>query len=164
MIQIKTLNNISIETLTETFNHAFSDYLIPFKLSKEELLVKMKMDNVDLSYSVGAYQNDKLVGFILHGSDRIDNKRVIYNGGTGVIPEARNKKLTQQMYTYIISDFKEIGIHSIVLEAITQNTPAIKTYNSVGFKKERILKCYQGIIEVSNNTTSIEVKELNYYN
>ena len=163
MIQIKTLNDISIETLTDTFNLAFSDYIVPFKLSKEELLVKMKMDNVDLAYSVGAYQNNKLLGFILHGSDIIDNKRIIYNGGTGVIPEARGKNITQQMYNYIISDFKEIGIHSIILEAITQNTPAIKTYSSVGFKKKRILKCYQGYIDVTNNTTNIDIKGLNNY-
>lgn len=163
MIQIKTLNDISIETLTDTFNLAFSDYIVPLKLSKEELLVKMKMDNVDLAYSVGAYQNNKLLGFILHGSDIIDNKRIIYNGGTGVIPEARGKNITQQMYNYIISDFKEIGIHSIILEAITQNTPAIKTYSSVGFKKKRILKCYQGYIDVTNNTTNIDIKGLNNY-
>lgn len=163
MIQIKTLNNISIETLTDTFNLAFSDYIVPLKLSKEELLVKMKMDNVDLAYSVGAYKNNKLLGFILHGSDIIDNKRIIYNGGTGVIPEARGKNITQQMYNYIISDFKEIGIHSIILEAITQNTPAIKTYSSVGFKKKRILKCYQGYIDVTNNTTNIDIKGLNNY-
>lgn len=79
MLQLKSLENIAIETLTETFNRAFSDYVVPFKLTKEGLLSKMKTDNVDLTYSVGAYLNDELVGFILHGSDIIDGKLTLYN-------------------------------------------------------------------------------------
>ena len=94
MITFQTLENISTDKILEVFNLAFSDYIIPFCLTKEQLEDKIKSESIRLEFSVGAFENNQLIGFILHGFDVVDNMKVIYNGGTGVIPAKRGNKAT----------------------------------------------------------------------
>jgi len=89
MDTIQTLENISTETLLDVFNLSFSDYIVPFCLTKEQLEDKIKSDGIDLSLSVGAFENDALIAFIFHGYDVIDYVKYAYNAGTGVIPSKR---------------------------------------------------------------------------
>lgn len=146
---IKTLEGISSQEILEVFNHSFSDYFIPFKLTHEQLVDKMKADRTDLSLSVGAFENDKLVAFILHGFDTINNEKIVYNGGTGVIPENRGAGLTKQMYSFILPLLKKKGIHKLLLEVISNNVQAIKSYKKSGFKVKRTLTCYKGTIKIT---------------
>jgi len=88
-MELKTLESINKISILNAFNESFSDYFIPFKLTKEQLISKMTSDKIDLSISVGAFENGKLNAFILHGFDNIKNQKVGYNGGTGVVPDKR---------------------------------------------------------------------------
>ncbi|WP_299107245.1 GNAT family N-acetyltransferase [uncultured Tenacibaculum sp.] len=160
---IKTLEGISSQEILEVFNHSFSDYFIPFKLTHEQLVDKMKADRSDLSLSVGAFENEKLVAFILHGFDTIDNKKVVYNGGTGVIPENRGAGLTKQMYSFILPLLKEKGIDKLILEVISNNVQAIKSYEKSGFKVKRTLACYKGIVNITMTNPAIEIKPIDTY-
>jgi len=65
----------------------------------------MKSDKINLSYSVGCLEADKLVGFILHGFNMINGNKVLYNGSTGVVPESRGQRLTKKMYKFLIPIF-----------------------------------------------------------
>lgn len=47
-ITIRNLENLSSTTLVATFNLSFSDYLVPFSLTKEQLEQKMKSENISL--------------------------------------------------------------------------------------------------------------------
>ena len=161
---IKTLNGINSEEILEVFNSSFSDYFIPFRLSLEQLNSKLKSDKIHLDISVGAFNNKKLVAFILHGFDVIDNKRIIYNGGTGVIPEERGKALTKRMYSYVLPILNEQKIDEVCLEVISENIQAIKSYKSAGFIIERDLACYKGEVKASYNLSNLELKEIDNYN
>jgi len=86
-MEIKTLENIDKKDILHVFNKSFSDYFIPFKLTEEQLNSKMLADKTNLNLSVGVFENKNLIAFILHGFDKINNEKVIYNGGTGVIPK-----------------------------------------------------------------------------
>lgn len=163
-IGIRTLTNSSIEQITEAFNLAFSDYFVPVCLTTEQLQSKMKADRVNLDYSVGAFENGNLIGFILHGTNIIDNKNVVYNGGTGVIPDKRGQALTKQMYDFILPILKDKGINYQVLEVISNNIQAIKSYERVGYKTFRKLKCYDGKITLKNEPKIIDIRELSDYN
>lgn len=149
MITFNTLQGISLDELTETFNLAFSDYLIPLKLTGEQLQTKMQAENTQLHYSVGAFDNGKLVGFILHAFDTEDNRKKIYNGGTGVIPSHRGNKLTVKMYEFILPILQQNQIDEILLEVISENQQAIKSYEQVGFCLNRKLDCFSGEVNLS---------------
>jgi GNAT superfamily N-acetyltransferase len=140
---IRDLDNCSVESITVAFNEAFSDYFIPLQFTTDAMRCKMKGENILLPYSVGAFENDRLVGFILHGHDRIEGEETVYNAGTGVIPAFRGKGLTADMYQYALDRLHREGIGSHVLEVIDNNIPAMKVYHQRGFSIARKLGAYK---------------------
>lgn len=151
-----TLENIHKTELIDTFNQSFADYFVKIELNEERFQNKILTENIDLQKSVGAFFNDKLVGFILIGTEN----RIAYNGGTGVLPDFRGNSLTVEMYKVVLPKLKNQGISFHQLEVITENFPAIKTYEKIGFKKTRTLVCFKGPILVSNINEEIEIKVL----
>jgi ribosomal protein S18 acetylase RimI-like enzyme len=162
-MEIKTLKGVNRKGILKVFNDSFSDYFVPFKLTEEQLTSKMISDKIDLELSVGAFDNEKLIAFILHGFDIINNQKVAYNGGTGVIPEKRGSGLTKQMYFFILPLLAEKGINRIILEVIDKNIQAIKSYEKSGFKTKRELVCYKGDFNAIKINEEIKVKKLQKY-
>ena len=157
---IRVLKDSSTTQLLDTFNLAFSDYSIPFQLTLDQLESKLFADHSDLNISVGAFDNNNLVGFICHGIQTVGATKLVYNGGTGVIPEQRGQALTRRMYEHIIPILKNQHVDTIVLEVISTNTQAIKSYEKVGFKAIRTLHCYKGEVMISETSKTLEIKEL----
>lgn len=164
MITIKTLENSSIEQILEVFNLSFSDYIVPFCLSKEQLTEKIKSDGIQLEISVGVFDNDKLIAFILHGYNLVGNLKVVYNAGTGVIPAKRGNKLTSKLYEFILPIFLQNNIDKIQLEVITTNSAALKTYKNLGFEIVRELNCYKGSLQETDISEDFEIRNLDEYN
>lgn len=163
-MDIKNLEGVSTTQIHEAFNLAFSDYFVPLKLSLEQLETKMKADKTRLELSVGAFDQGRLVGYMLHGFDSIDGKKKVYNGGTGVIPANRGSGLTQQMYQFVLPILKQRQIDSVVLEVISQNIQAIKSYERSGFKTTRTLACFRGDLQVELNLPDLKIEPLDSYN
>ncbi|MGB1041677.1 MAG: GNAT family N-acetyltransferase, partial [Flavobacteriales bacterium] len=126
---MKTLKSVSQQEVLSVFNKSFSDYFVSLQLSEKQFFEKLISNNIDFSLSVGAFENNKLVGFILHGV----NAKSVYNSGTGVIPKRRGFGLTIRMYKFILPILKSNQISKVVLEVITENIQAIKSYKKVGF-------------------------------
>lgn len=164
MITLQTLENIPIEKLLEVFNLSFSDYIVPFCLTKEQLEDKIKSDSIKLEFSVGAFQDNQLIAFILHGYDLVDQLKIVYNAATGVIPTKRGNKLTYKMYEHILPVLHQNDIDKLLLEVITTNERAIKTYKNIGFKIIRELNCYKGSINITNRNSDFEIRKLGQYN
>lgn len=163
IMTFKTLQDTAIEGIATTFAESFSDYVVPFKISTEQLNDKIKSDSLKLKLSVGAFDENKLVGFILHGYNVINQQKIIYNGGTGVIPSVRGRQLTGKMYRHILPLLQEKDIDKIILEVITINKPAIKVYESLGFNISRTLDCYKGTIKPLETSAGIDIRSLDYY-
>lgn len=156
-MEIKTLENINLDTLTQTFNKAFENYFVPFKLTPQLLSQRIQISGIDLSNSYGVYDAGKLVSFMLIAIDNLNGIQSAYNGGTGVIPDYRGQKLVKQMYDIAIPKYKNLGVKQLTLEVICENEKAIKAYESVGMKIERRLSCYAGDIIHAET----EVEDLN---
>lgn len=157
MIQYKTLENCPTEKILDCFNEAFSAYIIPLQLTSEQFAWKLKSENFNPSLSVGAFDGDKLVGFILHCTDSKFEPHKVYNGGTGVIEAYRNQAITRKMYRFILPILKQQGIEKVVLEVIEGNHPAHQSYLKAGFNTVRTLVAYKGDIQVSAINEAIEV-------
>ena len=155
-MQYRTLENLSAHDLCDLFNRAFSDYFVKIALSPEFFRNKLYSEDIDLSLSVGAFKDRKPLGFILHAI----RSGVAYNGGTGVIPEARGNHLTRKMYAFILPKIKEKGAGEIVLEVIDKNIQAIKSYEKVGFRKQVDLNCYKGTPAGKPINLDIQIKRL----
>lgn len=159
-MEFKTLSNTSTEDILSVFNLSFSDYIVPFHLSLEQLTTKIAAEKINPDLSVGAFENGRLVGFILQAEKTGSGEKIIYNGGTGVIPEARGKGLVRKMYDFIIPILKERNADTLLLEVIEGNAAAIRAYENLGFNKVRRLLCFNGNINAEKESAEVSVQEL----
>jgi ribosomal protein S18 acetylase RimI-like enzyme len=142
--EFTTLDQVSMDTITEAFNSAFSDYFIPFRLTNEQMASKFHHEGIDPKISVGAFVGGLLVGFIYHAKGRFKGRHTFYNAGTGVVPEFRGHGLTRRMYEFIFPQLRAHGFEAGCLEVITDNAPAIKNYERLGFKRTRTVYILKG--------------------
>lgn len=146
---ISTLKSVSLDTILACFNEAFSDYSQPMHLDKEALKAMMLRNNTELSLSPASFDEEgKLVGFMLIGIGRYQNKVTGYIGGAGVVPCARGNSLTKEMFNSILPKLKREGIEILYLEVISTNVVAKGIYEALGFEKTRDLYCYSGDIKL----------------
>lgn len=162
-MKFKTLANIGMDELLSVFNLSFSDYIVPFHLTKEALTFKISSEKIDLNISVGAFENGILMGFILQAEKMENGRKVIYNGGTGIVPEGRGKGLVRKMYDFIIPVLKERGAETLILEVIEGNQPAIRAYENLGFSVVRKLLCFNGNMNSIKGRSDIAIKELSAF-
>jgi ribosomal protein S18 acetylase RimI-like enzyme len=142
-MEIRTLSGCSHQEILAAFNGSFSDYFVPLQLTLEQLENKMRTELVDAELSVGAFADDNLIGFILHAYDIVEGRKTVYNAGTGVIPNYRGEGLTRQMYDFVLPELRAKEIDSLILEVITENAAAIRSYEKVGFRRVRKLTGYK---------------------
>jgi ribosomal protein S18 acetylase RimI-like enzyme len=164
MLVFKTLEGTVFEVISECFNHAFRDYLVPLTMSPDQLMDKFQNEGGRLDLSVGVFEGDQLVGFILHFVAPFNQSYQVYNGGTGVIPSFRGIQLTVKMYEFIFPKLIEHGAVGITLEVIETNANAIAVYEKLGFKKIRTLNCYKGQLDVpgiASMAPGYHIKEVN---
>ena len=158
--QFKTLENVEKAELAKVFNSAFADYFIKIEINEKNLSDKILTENIILEKSVGTFLNGRLVGFILIGIDEFNGRKTAYNGGTGVLPEFRGNNLTSRMYQFILPQIIAENIYFQRLEVVTENIPAIKVYQKVGYKKTKTLVCFKGKINISKINNEVELKFL----
>lgn len=142
-LQIRTLSGTSVETIHEAFIDAFSEYEVPIDMPVEKLREMMVTRDLNPDWSVGCFDGDLLVGFILTGYREKYSVKTCYDGGTGVIKAYQRKGVGEMMLKELLQLLKEKGVSRFVLEVLENNTPAINLYEKYGFAKIRILQCFE---------------------
>ena len=143
MIKYLSLGLTPKENILEVFNEAFSDYLVPLQLTAKQFENKIFTESIDFNFSIGVFENSKLIGFILHGVDIIEGKKILYNAGTGVILAKRGNRYISKGYNTFMPVLKSNNTDAIVLEVIEGNDAAINVYEHIGFTKIMEYNCYK---------------------
>lgn len=150
-MEIRTLEQSSREDILEIFNDSFSDYYVPFKLSMEQLEVRLKASDVSLDISAAAFEGGRIVGFMIHGRGLHEGLKTAHNSGTGVRPGYRGQGISGKIYDFLLPELQTRGYEKLLLEVISINAPAIKVYESKGYKVHRQLDAYKGSVKVTEN-------------
>lgn len=148
-MELRRLTNKDRAELLVTLNGAFADYIVPFQLEAEQLHFKISSENILPEYSVGAFDEGKMVAFMLHGLRNRAGKKMVYNAGTGTLPAFRGKGLVGKMYDYLLPFLKNQEISQVVLEVIENNQRAIHAYEKAGFSILRKLLCFGGVLQAN---------------
>lgn len=160
-VVLRRLADDDFDDLLNAVNISFADYIVPFKLNEEQLKFKILSEDIVMQWSVGVYLDNKLVAFIMHGVRTLDSKKIVYNAGTGVLPEYRGKGFVGEMYEFITPFFKQNEVKELVLEVIESNNSAIRAYEKDGFTIHRKLLCFNGKIETTINHPNVYLLPLN---
>lgn len=158
--EITTLQDFSLEAITEAFNDAFSDYFIEVDMSPEEMAYKIAAENIDLSISPAVVINGRIMGLILHGSRILEGMLTAYNAGTGVRPEARRQGHVKSMYAFILPLLAQKGNRRSILEVIDINAPALLAYLGLGFRQTRYLESFVGKVKSTELLHSFAICKL----
>ncbi len=145
---IKPLNTIKQDEIIACFIQAFENYYVPMPTSYDYYIERWKAAGVDYALSYGMFDNNLLVGFIIHAIDKRNDYITAYNTGTGVIPDYRGNRIVKSIYEFAIHDLKANGIQKSTLEVIQDNEKAIKAYQGVGFEICKSYDAFSGKIEL----------------
>ncbi|MFD1630701.1 GNAT family N-acetyltransferase [Pseudopedobacter beijingensis] len=159
-MQIRNLSTQDNPDLVQAINGAFADYIVPFQLNAAQLQFKMATENIVPEWSVGVFEGEQLIAFIMHGVRTTAGKTVVYNAGTGVLPAYRGKGLVGKMYEYMQPFFEENKVQQLVLEVIEGNQSAIRAYEKNGFTIQRKLLCFDGELKVQPTSATASVRPL----
>lgn len=140
-MDFRTLDTVSVETILEAHNDAFSEYEIPMEFPMERFEQLNKLRGVNYKLSIGAFEDQKLVGFILNGIGKWNNVLTAYDCGTGVIQGQQGKGIGGEMFKHLSPILIQNNIYHYLLEVMKSNEPAIKLYKGKGFKISRHFDC-----------------------
>lgn len=131
------LRDISNNEIMECVNLAFSDYAIPIHFIGDTFQNFLKASDIDKSLSFCAYSENTMVGFILNSSSFYQGERVVFDAGTGVIPDFRGKGVFSSLYTFAEQELLKCGIRKYYLEVLQENERAKVLYERQGFSVAR---------------------------
>jgi ribosomal protein S18 acetylase RimI-like enzyme len=143
MYNYNTLENTSINILYQTFLSSFSDYQVKFNISLSDFESLLIRRGYTPKFSIGAFKNDELVGFIYNGLRIWKGKKTIYDTGTGVIKNYRKQGITTLMFNYLIKDLVKTDVECYLLEVLKSNISAFNLYKNQGFEIVRELECFK---------------------
>ncbi len=143
MYECRTLENIEFEVLHGAFLRAFSDYTIKIDMPFEKFKNMLIRRGYFPEFSVGTFVNSDLIGFIFNGYRNWRGMPSLYDVGTGVVPEYRQKGITGKAFERIAGIVKEKNISQYVLEVIQTNSAAVELYKKQGFEVTRNFDCFQ---------------------
>lgn len=146
---IKNLKDVPLEIIVTSLTTAFEGYFVPMPDDVIYWRNRFKGARVNWELSFGAFEDQKLVAFIIIGIDQLEGKRTAFNTGTGVIPAFRGQQLVDRLYAFAIPFFEEAGITNCALEVIQENKRAIKVYERLGFTKKRDLLSFKGNLTIA---------------
>jgi len=145
-----TLSTIDTPAIADAFNAVYEDYVMPVNISPEQVQHHIDNNDIALEHSPLWLDDDgSLIGMAMLGV-RGDRGWV---GGFGITKPYRGRGLSHQLIQDVLQRGKSIGLREIVLEVITTNTAAIRTYEKAGFIHHRDLL----ILVRRSDATSLDV-------
>ncbi len=162
-LECRFLRSRQFAAIHNTFLKGFADYLVKFELTEQQFKNHITLNAVDLNRSAGCFDADRPVGVSLNGFGRWEGKPTVYDAGTTVIPEFRRRGISRSMFEWMIPMFTAEGYTQFLLEVITNNDPAVRLYEKLGFQKTRELLLLEAKPTIQLERTSpkdVEIREI----
>lgn len=142
-MKYQTLQDTQLEIIHAAFLGAFSDYPVEMNLPLAKFNNMLKRRGYSPEYSVGAFKDRQLIGFMLNGIGNWKGTITLYDCGTGVIPEYRRQGITSNMFSKVLGLLSSNNIEQYLLEVIQSNKPAVMLYMKQGFCVTRTFSCFR---------------------
>ncbi|OON70112.1 hypothetical protein B0919_05065 [Hymenobacter sp. CRA2] len=124
---------------TEAMNRSFEQYIVPLRFDEQSFQRRFRGEHLDPVASRIWSCGDELVG-VVYISRRGWTSRV---AAMGLVIEARGQGLGKPMLQTAIDEAKRRGDQLLMLEVFTNNEPAIRLYERLGFRITRTLSGFQ---------------------
>ncbi len=137
-IVIVPASRFSIQELTDIYNLARTDYIVPMPMSVARM--QAYIHNYDLSLTLSGVAVDRESGQPLGISMLGVRPKHTWITRLGVLPTKRRRGAGRALMAHMIARSQELdGITHIILEVIKNNIPAHKMFHKFGFRELREL-------------------------
>lgn len=134
--EISRTGRMSIEQLAEATNATFAGYFVPVNHTSESFATNCRAFSLDLTQSLLARHWDgRLAGLTMLG---LRGERG-WCGGFGITEEFRGIGLANWFARKLVEQARGLGLTTLQLEVLAQNTKAFQTYQKAGFQTTREL-------------------------
>ena len=130
MIKIEKMTAVHVLQIAELEKICFHD---PWS----ENSIASELDN-RLSLWLVALDGDRVAAYV--GSQSVLGETDMMN--IAVHPDYRRQGIAEQLVNCLVSQLKELGNHSLMLEVRVSNDPARKLYEKLGFQQVGLRKNY----------------------
>lgn len=139
-MEIRTLNQVSFNDVFHAYQETYSDshHLVESDLTSAQL--RWKMAGVDFDLSYGAFEDNKLVAFMLNS----ENDGTLFHFAMGVVPEYRGHHLLDKIFSKVPKGFRTYR-----LQVMKENIPAFRIYEKQGLQISRELVSLEGLMKLS---------------
>lgn len=158
---IQNLELISFEQISECWNLAFSDYIVPMHMTPAGAEAYFRLVGADRHCSFAALHEGEIIGLIINAIDIIDKNVIGYDAMTGIVLQHRGKGVFTQLFEHTRRCLLSSGITQYFLEVITTNERALNIYQGKGGKIVRELTFMKGTFSGKQQSdATIEVSPL----
>ncbi len=138
-LRLVAASRVSLGQRVAIMNAAYADYYIPIRVTPEQLALMDQFYDVDPERSVVARTRWECAGqalLAIRGTHA-------WISAVGVVPAWRRQGIARAMVRRLIEEAASAGAASVVLEVISQNTPARRLYTSLHMQTTRELLTWQ---------------------
>lgn len=160
-----SFEEIACAEIVKCINLAFSDYPIPIRLSEEQLQDLFLTSNVNKKLSFGAFAGDEMIGFIMNSSGIYQGEKVVFDVGTGVVPEHRGKAVFKDLFSFVEQKLKHQDMEKYYLEVLQENQKAVQAYQKQGFSIMRefsVLKSTHLLAETESHVSCTDLENFDF--
>lgn len=129
-VRVISLQKIDIFTVTQLFNKSFEGYVVPVRLTHQQMKDRNEKERIDLLASFALEIDGQLAGICLNGVIGTN----AYCGGFAVFREYRGKGYGKNFFLENMVSLKEKGVQEYQLEVLNENVAALLLYKGLGFE------------------------------
>jgi len=139
-IELRPLLDFELQESINVINLGFSGYFVHIELTQAAFLNMIRTDGIDMGWSRMIHLDGQAVGAAL----------IARRGWTSRLaamclsPASRGRGAGRAVMDLLLAEAATRGDRSMVLEVIKQNAPAVRLYESCGFKIDRRLFSFEG--------------------
>jgi len=143
---VETLTYLRAETLAptrvvEAFNRSFEGYFVPMTHTADSLRSLIEVNDVALAHSYVAVDEQGRPGGVVMLAVRGSRGWI---AGMGLAPRWRGRGQAAPLMEAALAEARALGLVSVELEVLAQNTPARRLYTRLGFEETRSLAVFTG--------------------
>jgi len=159
---VRFLGEADFDALVAAFNDAFSDYLVPMRLTAPQLREMCMRRGVVLELSPAEFDGERIAGYTLNALGTFHGVPSAYDSGTGVVPSHRRRGLARQLLEISFPALCARGATQMVLEVLEPNERAAALYRALGFEVTRRLQCwrYSGAAALDGEANEIAIDDV----
>jgi GNAT superfamily N-acetyltransferase len=160
-IIFKRLTECKIDDIITAWNRGFEGYFVKIEMTAEMFFQRVTNEGLSLNLSLVGFSGEEPVAIVVNGVRTIAGKKTVWNGGTGVAPEYRGTGVSRLLMEENLKIYQEEGFEVATLEAIKENTAAIRLYERYGYEiVDRVVFANGNWAETTAAATQIKVKSI----